>query len=214
MNLVEMLTGSLASESSINSLAKKTGGSSGQISKLVMVAIPVLIGYLTKNASKKDGASSLLSALGQHQNTNALASQVADADEVDGGKILQHILGGDTSSVVSSLSKETGMDSGQVSQVLGNITPALMSGLSAATTTASKSKSGFDLSDGLDMGDLMSLMGGSKSTSPSSTGDLLGGLLGGSGGSSLLSGLLGGGSSKKSATDGSDLLGMLTALMK
>ena len=48
-----------------------------------------------------------------------------------------------------------------------------MSGLSAAT--ASNAKPGFDLSDGLDMGDLMAIFGGGSQSS----GGLLGGLMGG-----------------------------------
>ena len=64
MNLIEMLLGSMTSDSSVDALAKKTGGSNKQMYALIIAAIPILIKFLTKNAKKEEGASSLLSALG------------------------------------------------------------------------------------------------------------------------------------------------------
>ena len=93
MNLIEMLLGSMTSDSSVDALAKKTGGSNKQMYALIIAAIPILIKFLTKNAKKEEGASSLLSALGQHTKKTSAAAQIADADEEDGVKILAHILG-------------------------------------------------------------------------------------------------------------------------
>ena len=177
MNLLQLLLSTLTSQSSVNTVSKKTGASSKLTSKLLLVAIPLLIKYMTQNASKKTGAQSLLSALGQHTQTTSMTQQIQDADEDDGAKIIEHILGKDKNKVVNSLASETGMTSNQVSSTLSNIAPALLSGLSAATTTANNTKPGVDLSDGLDFGDLMGLFGGSSNNAASS---LLGTLMGGS----------------------------------
>ena len=222
MNLLQLLLSTLTSQSSVKTVSKKTGVNSNLTSKLLLVAIPLLIKYMTKNASSKNGAQSLLSALGQHTQKTTMTEQLENADEKDGAKIIQHILGSDQTKVVNSLANETGLTSNQVNSTLSNIAPALLSGLSAATTQASNKKSGVDLSDGLDLGDLMALFGGSNNNAASS---LLGTLLGGgqqtqqsSGMGDILGALLGSGTqqttSKKSTANNTDAMtSMLTALL-
>ncbi len=237
MNLLQLLTGSLASGDSVQSVSKKTGVSSKLTSALLVAAIPVLISYLTKNASSQNGAQSLLGALGQHTSTNRAASQIAGADMEDGAKIISHILGSDQSQVVQSLASQSGMSADQVNSTLSAVAPALMSGLSSASATAAtQASNGVNLADGLDLSDVMGMFSGSAAAPAASSSGLggLGGLLGGLfGGSkpqapvqqapvstadlgSVMS-LLGGTSNaqvSQSSIDGSDLLGMLSAFMK
>ena len=224
MNLLQLLLSTLTSQNSVNTISKKTGANSKLTSKLLLVAIPLLIKYMTQNASKKTGAQSLLSALGQHTQTTTMAQQIENADEDDGAKIIQHILGNDKNKVVNSLANETGLTTNQVNSTLSNIAPALLSGLSAATTSANNNKKpGVDLSDGLDLGDLMGLFGGSSGNSSAS---LLTSLLGGgqqqqstsSGMGDILGALLGTqttttSNKKPSNNSGSDLTGLLTSLL-
>ena len=222
MNLLQLLLGTLVSQNTVNTVSKKTGANSNLTSKLLLVAIPLLIKYMTSNAKKKNGAQSLLNALGQHTNTNSMADQIRNADENDGEKIIQHILGNDKYKVVNSLASETGLTNNQVNQTLSNIAPALLSGLSAATTATNKKKNnGVDLSDGLDMSDLVGLFGGSGGNS---AGGLLGSLLGGgqqqqqqsSGMGDILGALLGTpatSNKKPAANSGADLTGLLSSLL-
>lgn len=209
-----MLLGTMTSGSSVDALSKKTGLSTAKLAKLLPMAIPLLMKFLTKNASSADGAASLLGALGGHKNTKSMADQIGGADEEDGQKILNHILGSDSADVFGKLAKESDMETADVQKALSNIAPGLMSGLSAATTSASK----VDLSDGLDLSDLMGMFGGAASqASQNNAGSgLLGGLLGGSGNplSGLLGGILGGNQKEEKQDDGSQLLGLLSNLMK
>ena len=222
MNLLSMLMGTLGSDNSVDALAKKTGLSSANLSKLLMAAVPLLLKFMTKNASSAGGAQSLLGALGGPKETRSMADQIADADEEDGSKIVRHILGDESDAVVNSLAKDTDLGTADVQKALANIAPAMMSGLSAATSSAAK----VDLSDGLDLGDLMGMFGGASQASSASGllggllggGNALGGILGGgksagSGLGSLLGGLFGG-KEEEQEDDGSALLGMLTSLMK
>ena len=237
MNLLELLGGSLTDEASVSSIAAKAGGTNKQILKLITIALPILISYMTKNASKKEGAQSLLGALGQHDNTRKISQQVADADEVDGAKIIGHILGNDEPAVAGNLAKQTGMDPKQVAKVLAIMAPIVLSGLNAATKKADKTKkSGVDLSDGVDLTDVMGLLGGATGAKKSvdiSDGigiDDVAGLMGMFSGQkqssssasadaiqSLLGGMMSGGqaqpSTKQSAFDGTDLLQMLAGMM-
>ncbi|MBR0137762.1 MAG: DUF937 domain-containing protein [Erysipelotrichaceae bacterium] len=261
MNLLQLLLGSLTTNDSVNSTSKKTGVSSKSISKLLMIAVPLLISYMTKNASKKEGAQSLLGALTQHNSTDTVSQQIAKADTDDGAKIIAHILGQDQNTIVNNLAKESNLSSSDVNAVLNSIAPALLNSLSAATnataskpqTTAKKKKTGskVDLSDGIDLSDVFGLLSGASSSQTSSPAGLLGGLLGGASPKpaqtqnsdlatnllgtllnsaaasntqqstgdlgNLLGSLLGGTSQKKTTTsqaDGTELLGLLTGLLK
>ena len=222
----------MTSNDSVNSVSKKTGVSSNLTSKLLVMAIPMLISYMTKNASKKDGAQSLLSALTQHNNKDTVSNQIANADTDDGAKIIGHILGKDQNAVVSNLAQQSGATTAEVNSILNSIAPALLSSLSTATTaTAAKPSSNkVDLSDGIDLSDIAGLLnGGSVSNSQNNAAaGLLGSLLGMGTSSSakkndsddltaLLGTLLGGTSNKKTSkkdADGTELLSLLTALMK
>ena len=208
MNLLNLLMGTLASDSSINSLSKKTGINASLITKLLPLAIPILLKELTKNAGREGGAASLLTALGQHTNTRSIPQQIDDVDEEDGQKIVAHILGDDSDKVVSALAQETGMEGSQVSRSLGALAPALMSMLSSSANTVHSS--GVNLSDGFDLTDVMGLFGGAKPQQQNYS--MLGSLLGGgapqqqsSGG--LLGALLGGGAPQQQPSGG--LLGAL-----
>ena len=188
MSLLSILTKSLLSDAALTALAKKTGLSSKKLKKLLPLAIPLLLKAMTSNASSQSGLQSLLGALTQHTSTKALPEQIQEADSADGGKILGHIFGGNTGSTLNSLAQQSELSEQDVGSALSNIAPALLSGLSAATSSGAKP--GFDLSDGLDMGDLMAIFGGG--TQPSG-GGLLSGLLGG-GSTPSVSSLLGGSS--------------------
>ena len=196
MNLLSVLLNSFLSDKAVGALAKKTGINSKQIKKLLPLAVPLLLKLLTRNASSTEGASSLLTALTQHENKKNVEQQIAEADTADGEKILGHIFGSSKKEELQQLSAQAGMSEQDVSGVLSGIAPTLLSALSAATGSAKPAASAgkVDLSDGLDLGDVMAMLGGAK---PNAS-ELLGGLLGGGrndkdasvNGMSLLSSLL------------------------
>lgn len=217
MNLLNLLLKSLLTDSSVSALAKKTGLNSGMLKKLIPLAVPLLIKFMTNNASSQAGAQSLLGALTQHTNKRTLAEQIDDADTEDGGKIIGHIFGNQSDAAISSLAQQSGMSNQDVSSALAGLAPALMSGLSAATTSASAAPK-VDLSDGLDLSDLMGMFGGAQAQTQSSSSGLLSGLLGGGAGGfggGLLGSLLGGSATQAdndSAVNGTQLLSLLSAL--
>ena len=54
----------------------------------------------------------------------------------DGAKILQHILGRNSSSVMNGLSSQSGLSNDQVGSALSALAPVLLSSLSAASNQA------------------------------------------------------------------------------
>ncbi len=203
MNLFDMLLGAMNDQASVDSLSERSGLSSAQITKLLPLALPIIIKALTKNASSQAGATSLFNALGQHTSTKPMNIQIQNADKEDGNKILQHIFGNNYSNVMSDLSQQTGANQNQIQSALGTLAPALMSGLSAATSHASNQhSSGINLSDGLDLSDIAGLLGAGKPAAKPSGG--------------ILSQIFGGGKPQQtqSGPDGTELLMSLLSLMK
>ncbi|WP_027869359.1 DUF937 domain-containing protein [Eubacterium sp. AB3007] len=213
MDILSMMLGAMTSEESLKSIESKTGVKGKDLTKLMGEAVPMMLGSMTENASSKEGAESLLNALGDHKTKKSVASQVAELDEEDGRKIVGHMLGKNSQKKAQQLSQNTGLSMDQVMKVLICLAPLLMSGLSNATSTASHQQhqqgSGFDLSDGLDLSDVMALFGGTQSSHQTSHqgGNLLGGLLGN---------LLGGSqpAHTNNSNNGMQLLGTLLSMMK
>lgn len=192
MSLLSSLIGSMSSEESVEAVSRNTGVSKMAIGGLIALALPLLIKKLTSNAQSQQGAASLLGALSQHTSTDSIASQLTTVDADDGNAIIGHILGSDKEDAVSQLAEQSNLSEEQVSSVLGNIAPALMSSLSAANTENVQQQEQKPASSGL--------------------ASILGGMLGGgssSGTGSLLGMLLGGGKKEEAASDGTNLLALL-----
>ena len=173
MNLLSVFLKALLADGALKALSAKTGLNEKQLKKLLPLALPLLLKMLTKNASNQAGAVSLLGALTQHTSKKTMQQQIEEADANDGSKIIGHILGKEKDASLLSLSQSSGLSQQQVSSVLSDIAPALLSGLSAAASSAGSSGK-VDLSDGLDLSDVMAMLGGAKPK----TGGLLSALFG------------------------------------
>ena len=221
MNLLSLLLKSLLTDASVSALAKKTGLNAGSLKKLIPLAVPLLLKFLTSNASSESGALSLLGALSQHTNKKTLSDQIDEADTEDGGKIIGHILGSQSEAVTGQLARQAGMSERDVSSALAGLAPALMSGLSAATNSISSAPK-VDLSDGFDLSDLMGMFAGAQQAQQvqaQPSGGLLSGLLGGSrSGLGDLFGSLLGSSAQQSAQEndfnGTQLLSLLSGMRR
>ena len=222
MNLLNLLLKSLLTDASVSALAKKTGRNAGSLKKLIPLAVPLLLKFLTSNASSESGALSLLGALSQHTNQKTLSDQIDEADTEDGGKIIGHIFGNQSEAVTNRLAQQSGMSERDVSSALAGLAPALMSGLSAATHSVSSAPK-VDLSDGFDLSDLMGMFAGAQQAqqvqAQPSGGSLLSGLLGGSGsGFGDLFGSLLGSSAQQPAQEndfnGTQLLSLLSGMRR
>ena len=195
MSLLETLLKSMTSSSSLDTMSRRTGGNNDQMAALITAALPILLRALTANASTKSGAESLQQALTEHTETGSVAEQFETADIDDGARILQHILGSNSSSVMNGLSRQSGLSNDQVGSALGALAPVLLNSLSAASNRAPAQprKPPIDLSDGIDATDIMGFMqmmsqaqGGAQQRRPQN----------------------------QAAFDGSDLLGLLSMLNK
>ena len=202
--LLQLLLKSFTQQSSIDAAEKKTGISGRQILTILSYALPLLIKFMTKNASSQSGAQSLLGALTQHTSKKAMPLPIAEANTDDGAKIIGHIFGQQQNDAVTQIAQQSGVSANDVSKVLAVMAPALLSSLSSVTTATANAqqakKPGVDLSDGLDVSDIVGIFQNTKS-------DGITGLLG-----SLLGGKVDT-AAPAAANDGTALLGSLLSLM-
>jgi hypothetical protein len=164
------LLGQEQGNTALEQISQSTGLDTSAASSVIQTALPHILGGLANNAATPEGAESLNNALQQHHdgglldNLGSLGSMIfgaqeteAPAPQVDGGGILGHIFGNSQGQVAQEVSNKTGVNTGQVAQVLMMLAPIVMSYLGRRKQQ-----------QGVDAGGL---------------GGLLGGLLGGQGGS-------------------------------
>ena len=191
MNLLVLLLKLLMSNSSLTATSNKTGISKELIRKLLPLAIPLLIKYMTRNAAQQGGAASLLSALTQHTSNRSMEDQINEVDAEDGSKIIGHILGDDKDEVAERLAKQSGLSKVAVLAILAAIAPSILNALSAANQTQVQQQQAAAAANNSvgDFSSLMNLFGGQQAQQvqqvqpvqqqPQSTLGLLGSLLGG-----------------------------------
>lgn len=170
MDLTNIL-GALTGNDAVNAISQNLKIDSKQVSSVITASLPSLLGAMQKNASTPGGAESLAKALGDHAgNAGNIVGNLKATDLTDGNKILSHIFGGNLSSVLGGISKNTGVSSNGVGSILASIAPSLLALLGKQNGN----------SGAAGLGSLLgALLGGGSSNNSSSGG--LGSLLGGLG---------------------------------
>ena len=172
MDLTNIL-GALTGNDAVNAISENLKIDSKQVSSVITNALPSLLGAMQKNASTPSGAEALAKALGDHaSNAGNIINNLKGADLIDGSKILGHIFGGNLNNILSGISKQTGVASNAVSNILASIAPSLLAILGKQNGSAGAGGLG---------GLLGSILGGG--TQSQKTGGLggLGSILGGLG---------------------------------
>ena len=171
MDITNIL-GALTGNDTISEISKKFNIESNKVSSVISTALPTLIGAMQKNASTESGATALAKALSDHAgDAGSLISNLKNVDINDGAKILSHVLGGNLTSILSKIGKQTGTTDNQVSNILSSIAPSLLNILGKLNNSGK----------GSDLGGLLSVVlgaagnGGKKS---GGLGSILGGIFG------------------------------------
>ncbi|MBR2811909.1 MAG: DUF937 domain-containing protein [Solobacterium sp.] len=201
-NLLGLLMSSMTSQSTVNAASKKTGLSGISVATILSYALPLILKAMTSNASSKPGATSLLSALTQHTSKRSMPEQIELADQADGEKIIGHIFGNDAEATTAQIARAAGVSNADVTNVLSSIAPALLSSLSAFTTTASQQQAA-PAAAGPDLSALTGILGNSGGMA-----NMLGALFGGAQAPAAQAAPAAG------ADDGTALLTSLLSLMK
>lgn len=141
----------------VGELASRLGTDEETASEALVAALPALLAKLQDNASSRDGAASLVSALQRHNNDLARGSQVNlnQVDTRDGDNILRHVFGNQREEVTQQLAGNTNRASSSLLDALlpmlapiamSFISNNLLGGARQDRTQAGHASSGADLS--------------------------------------------------------------------
>jgi len=113
----------------LSKIGKQIGADEKTAGAALSTAVPLLVSALAKNASKPDGAQSLFNALSKDHDGSIfddIAGFLGNPAVANGAGILGHIFGGQQSTVTQGLSKGTGLNIGQIAQLLQIVAPLVM----------------------------------------------------------------------------------------
>ena len=154
MSLLETLTQQLDSNA-ISQLSQQIGANPQATSQAVSGALPLLVSALAKNTADSGGAQALAGALDRDHDGSILDDVVGflgqGGNSSMGAGILGHLLGGRQGGAQDAIGKMSGLNGGQVGQLLTMLAPIVLGALG-------KQKR----SQGLDGGGLADLLGGER----------------------------------------------------
>ncbi len=126
MSLIDLLTGNTGNQVA-EQAENKFGINRNQVIALLAVATPLIISYLRNKSQDAKEAEALNTALDKDHNGSILndASQI-EARQAEGGSILDHIFGGQKSTVENQLSQNTGISIDKIGPILAMLAPVVM----------------------------------------------------------------------------------------
>lgn len=165
------LLGEQQGNDTLGQISSAIGADQGATSSAIQLALPMIVSGLANNASTPDGAQSLNTALEQDHGGGGLLGnigslimgQLQPSRQTDGGGILGHILGPKQEQAAETISGHSGLNTGQVMQVLMMLAPIVMSYLG-------KKKQ----EENLDAGGLAGYLGGQQQQMQSADSGIMG----------------------------------------
>jgi len=144
MDILEVLTSQLGGDA-IGQISRQLGTDEKTAGNATAAGVTALIGALSRNAGKADGAAELDKALAKdHDGTvlDNLTGFLGNPDTGTGQGILRHVLGGQQRQVESGLSQATGLDSAGAGKLLAMLAPVVMGALGKAKQQGNLDSSG------------------------------------------------------------------------
>ncbi|HEX9934825.1 MAG TPA: DUF937 domain-containing protein [bacterium] len=179
--LMQQLSGS-----GLSQISKSIGADEKATRSALSTAMPLLVSALANNASKPKGAQALHQALAEDHDGSIfddMAGFLKDPQAANGAGILGHVLGTKQTAINQGLAKSSGLNMGQIGQLLQIVAPLIMGALGKQQQNR-----------GFDVGSLTDFLGGQRQQAQQSNPDLtdvLGSLLGSGQGRSGLGSVLG-----------------------
>jgi len=120
----------------INGAAQKTNTSTDKTANVLSQAMPVILGAMQRNAKTPEGAASLSNALADPKHNGGMLDMLGglfgdgpgspEELENDGAGILKHVLGNKQQNVESAISTSSGVDAQSVGQIIKIAAPIIM----------------------------------------------------------------------------------------
>jgi hypothetical protein len=134
---LEDLLGKEQGSRAVEQISQNLGANSSTVNSAIQMALPVILSGLARNAQNPQGAQSLNNALEQDHNGGLLDNLMGYLGgglpapqevtrQTNGSGILGHIFGNNQTEVAKEVSQNTGLDMGQVAQLLITLAPIVM----------------------------------------------------------------------------------------
>ena len=123
------LVGQQQGNEALGQISQMLGADQTTTNSAIQMALPMILSGLAKNAAQPSGAESLDNALqGNHDGgiLNNLGGYLNAPDTNDGIGILGHIFGQKQGAAAQQVSQNTGLDVGQVAQLMITLAPIVM----------------------------------------------------------------------------------------
>ncbi|MCA1589738.1 MAG: DUF937 domain-containing protein [Acidobacteria bacterium] len=170
------LLGQQQGSEAVDQISQQVGADQSSVSAAIQAALPAIMGSLAQNAATPQGAESLNSALEQDHDGSILGNlgglgnmifgEQQTPRQADAGGILGHILGGNQGPIVQQATNQSGLNSGQVAQILMMLAPIVMGYLGRQKREQNVGAGG--------LGDLLGGLFGGQQSAAASTGSPIG----------------------------------------
>lgn len=140
----------------LKAISAATGVDAGDVTKVLIDAMPLLLAGAEKQSKGSDMAG-FLQALADHgdKDSSDMAKFVKNIDVEDGAKIVKHLLGAEEAKDAEKAAKATGLDKKTVMKIMAIAAPIIMNQLGKSAKKQAKAKKEAAKKDeGIDMGDI------------------------------------------------------------
>jgi hypothetical protein len=123
----------------VEQISQNVGADSSAVNSAIQMALPAILGGLANNAATPEGAQNLNNALEQDHDGSILnnlgglgglifggGQQQTVPRQADAGGILGHVFGNNQGQVAQQIGNQSGLNSGQVAQILMMLAPIVM----------------------------------------------------------------------------------------
>ena len=123
------LVGQQKGNDAVSQISQMLGADQTTTNSAIQMALPMILSAMAKNAAQPSGAESLNNALQENHNggiLNDLGGYLNAPNSNDGIGILGHIFGQKQGAVAQQVSQSSGLDLGQVAQLMITLAPVVM----------------------------------------------------------------------------------------
>lgn len=145
MSVLSDILGQALGGGTLGQISREIGADEGATENAMSAALPMLLGALTRNASRGNGAQDLLDAVSRDHDGSILDNvegYLSKAESGPGDGILRHVLGARQPAVEKGLSRTSGLDAGSVGKMLTILAPIVMGTLGKAQRRGSMDAKG------------------------------------------------------------------------
>lgn len=145
MNIKDLISGTVGNQL-VGGLSQRLGLEQSQVTSVISMATPFILGQLKQNAKTEAGAQSLNNALNDHSGSilDNIGSLLGGEAGSEGLGILGHIFGDNQPKITEGISQKTGISTANVMQILIALAPVIMGFLGKQKQENNISSSGIE----------------------------------------------------------------------